>query len=99
MPLWEAVEALAGSNIPVIVDCKHFDAWTVVEEVVRQLRPERCLVHSFVFELKFVAGRVRENPTSDANGRRLNACEPSRESFHCSPQRPARSGSRRTRWS
>jgi hypothetical protein len=35
MPLWEAVEALGDSNIPVIVDCKHYDAWTVVEEVVR----------------------------------------------------------------
>lgn len=62
MPLWEAVEALAGSNIPVIVDCKHFDAWAVVEEVVRQLRPERCLVHSFVFELKFDAGRIPGEP-------------------------------------
>jgi hypothetical protein len=42
----------------VIVDCKHFDAWAVVEEVVRQRRPERCLVHSFVFERKFDAGRI-----------------------------------------
>jgi hypothetical protein len=58
MPLWEAVEALADSNIPVIVDCKHFGAWPVVEDVVRQLRPERCLVHSFVSELKFEAGRM-----------------------------------------
>ncbi len=62
MPLWEAVEALGDSNIPVIVDCKHFDAWAVVEEVVRQLRPERCLVHSFVFELKFDAGRIPGEP-------------------------------------
>ena len=62
MPLWEAVEALSDSNIPVIVDCKHFNAWVVVEEVVRKLRPERCLVHSFVFELKFDAGRLPEEP-------------------------------------
>jgi hypothetical protein len=62
MPLWETVEALADSNIPVIVDCKHFDAWPVVEEVVRQLRPERCLVHSFVSELKFDAGRIPGEP-------------------------------------
>jgi len=62
MPLWEAVEALADSNIPVIVDCKHFGAWTVVEEVVGQLRPERCLVHSFVSELKFEAGRMPGEP-------------------------------------
>jgi hypothetical protein len=62
MPLWEAVEALAVSNIPVIVDCKHFDAWPVTEEVVRQLGPERCLVHSFVSELKFDAGRSPGEP-------------------------------------
>jgi hypothetical protein len=62
MPLWEAVEALADSNIPVIVDCKHFSAWPVTEEVVRQLGPERCLVHSFVSELKFEAGRVAGEP-------------------------------------
>jgi len=62
MPLWEAVEALADSNMPVIVDCKHFGAWPVVEEVVRQLRPERCLVHSFVSDLKFDAGRMAGEP-------------------------------------
>lgn len=62
MPLWEAVESLGDSNIPVIVDCKHFDAWAVVEEVVRQLQPERCLVHSFVSELKFDAGRTPGEP-------------------------------------
>lgn len=62
MPLWEAVEALADSNIPVIVDCKHFGAWSVVEDVVRQLRPDRCLVHSFVSELKFEAGRMAGEP-------------------------------------
>src|SRR5215469_3092736 len=62
MPLWEAVETLSDSNIPVIVDCKHFEAWPVVEKVVRQLRPERCLVHSFVSELKFDAGRIPGEP-------------------------------------
>jgi len=62
MPLWEAVEALADSNIPAIVDCKHFDAWPVTEQVVRQLGPERCLVHSFVSELKFDAGRIPGEP-------------------------------------
>jgi len=46
----------------VIVDCKHFGAWSLVEEVVRQLRPERCLVHSFVSELKFDAGRRPGEP-------------------------------------
>lgn len=62
MPLWEAVEALADSNRPVIVDCKHFGVWPAVEDVVRQLRPERCLVHSFVSELKFEAGRMPGEP-------------------------------------
>ena len=62
MPLWEAVETLSDSKIPVIVDCKHFAAWPVVEKVVGQLRPERCLVHSFVSELKFDAGRIPGEP-------------------------------------
>jgi len=62
MPLREAVEALACSNIPVIVDCKHFGAWPVVEEIVSQLRPERCLVHSFASELKFDASRRPGEP-------------------------------------
>jgi hypothetical protein len=62
MPLWEAVETLADSNIPMIVDCKHFSAWSVTEDVVRQLGPERCLVHSFVSELKFGAGRMAGEP-------------------------------------
>jgi hypothetical protein len=62
MPLWEAVEVLARSGIPVIVDCKQFDAWPVVDKIVRQLRPERCLVHSFVSELKFDASRVQGEP-------------------------------------
>lgn len=62
MPLWEAVEALAPSNIPVIVDCKHVNAWPVVESVVAELRPERCFVHSFASELKFDAGRADGEP-------------------------------------
>jgi hypothetical protein len=62
MPFWEAVEALTDSIIPVIVDCKHFAAWPAVDEVVRQLGPERCLVHSFVSELKFDAGRMPGEP-------------------------------------
>ena len=62
MPLWEAVDALANSKIPVILDCKHVDAWPVVESVVAQLRPERCLVHSFVAELKFDASRGDGEP-------------------------------------
>ena len=58
MPLWKAVEALSRSNIPVIVDCKHVDAWPVVENVVTELRPERCFVCAFASELKFDVGRA-----------------------------------------
>jgi hypothetical protein len=62
MPLWEAVEALAQSNIPVIVDCKHVNAWPLAENVVTQLRQERCFVHSFASELKFDACRADGDP-------------------------------------
>jgi hypothetical protein len=34
----------------------------VVDEIVGQLRPERCLVHSFKSELTFGAGRVPGEP-------------------------------------
>ena len=53
MPLWEAVDMIAGAAIPIIVDCKHFDAWPVVEEVITRIGPARCLVHTFVAELRF----------------------------------------------
>ncbi|MGO9454815.1 MAG: hypothetical protein ACLQDV_27770 [Candidatus Binataceae bacterium] len=62
MLLWEAVDAIANSTIPVIVDCKHFDAWPVVEKVVARIGPERCLVHSFVTELKFDSSRRQGEP-------------------------------------
>jgi len=62
MPLWEAVELIAHSTIPVIVDCKHHAAWRVVEEVVARIGQERCLVHSFVSELKFDASRFEGEP-------------------------------------
>jgi len=38
------------------------NAWPVVENVVTQLRPERCLVHCFASELKFDAGRADGEP-------------------------------------
>lgn len=62
MPLWEAVDMMARSDIPVIVDCKHFDAWPVVEKVVEKIGPERCLVHSFVSEFKFNYSRKDNEP-------------------------------------
>src|SRR5215475_4092200 len=62
IPLQEAVKELAPSSIPVILDCKQSDAWPVIDGLVRQLRPERCLVHCFVSELKFDATREPGEP-------------------------------------
>jgi hypothetical protein len=62
MPLWDAVEALAKSEIPAIVDCKHVAAWPIVEEVITRIGPHRCLVHSFVKEFKFHYSRMQGEP-------------------------------------
>ena len=62
MPVWEAVDAMAKSEIPAIVDCKHVDAWPIVEEVIVRIGPQRCLVHSFVSELKFDHSRMQGEP-------------------------------------
>jgi len=53
MPFWAAIELASKANIPVIVDCKHYDAWPIVEDVIGKFGAHRCLVHSFVSELKF----------------------------------------------
>lgn len=53
MPFHEAVELISKSNIPVIVDCKHYDAWSVIEEVIDKIGAHRCMVHSFASEFKF----------------------------------------------
>ena len=62
MPLAAAVDLLAKSDIPVIVDCKHIDAWSVVEGVVAKLDARRCLVHAFAEELKFDFSRGPGEP-------------------------------------
>ncbi len=62
MPLWEAVNLISKSNIAVIVDCKHFDAWPVVEKVIAKIGPERCLVHTFASELKYNHSRKEGEP-------------------------------------
>lgn len=62
MPLWEAVDTIAKSNIAVMVDCKHFNAWPIIEEVVAKIGPERCLVCAYVFELKFNYSRKEGEP-------------------------------------
>ena len=95
MPLWEAVRTLAGSHIPVIVDCKHVNAWPIVESVVAQLRPERCLACSFVSELKFDASRAEGEPdfvtewSSIATLRELKRKFPSLTTTACAKWLPA----------
>lgn len=49
----KALDLLSKSTIPVIVDCKHYNAWVLIGDVVEKLGQERCLVNTFVDELKF----------------------------------------------
>jgi len=60
MPLWEAVDLISNAAIPVIVDCKHFNAWHYVEEVINRIGEDRCLVHTFASEFCF--GYDRNSP-------------------------------------
>jgi len=53
MPFNEALKLISKSNIPVIVDCKHYDAWSLTKEIVARIGPHRCLVHIYASELKF----------------------------------------------
>jgi hypothetical protein len=62
MPLWDAVEMIAESDIVAMVDVKHYDSWQVVEEVVRRVGPSRCLVCSYVDEFKFNFSRGENEP-------------------------------------
>ncbi len=53
MSFAEAIELVGKATIPVIVDCKHYNAWPTVENVISRIGAHRCLVHSFATELKF----------------------------------------------
>ena len=53
MPFAEAIELVGKASIPVVLDCKHYDAWPVVEDAIKKVGARRCLVHSFGSELKF----------------------------------------------
>lgn len=53
MPFEEAVSSIVKGNIPIIVDCKQPEAWPIVEEVVKKIGADRCLVHTYASELKF----------------------------------------------
>lgn len=58
----DALPVNLANSIPAIVDCKHIDAWPIVEEVITRLGPHRCLVHSFVKEFKFYCSRMQGEP-------------------------------------
>lgn len=62
IPIREAVELISRSGIAVVVDCKHHDAWPVVEKAVFVIGAEKCLVHSFAEELKFGYSRKEGEP-------------------------------------
>lgn len=53
MPFEEVIDMISSANIPVMVDCKHFNAWRYVEEVIDRIGPERCKVNTFVSEFHF----------------------------------------------
>ena len=62
LPLWDVVERISKSNIVALVDCKHYDAWPVIEDVVAKIGPERCVVDSYVSEFKFGHSRADDEP-------------------------------------
>jgi len=62
MPIWEAIDIVARSNIVVMVDCKHCDSWPVIDEIVGKIGPERCLVCSYTSEFKFGYSRKPGEP-------------------------------------
>jgi len=59
-PIWEVVKKLKTTSIPVMIDCKHFKAWPVVEKVIKEVGPHRCLVNSFVSEFKFYYSYIKD---------------------------------------
>jgi hypothetical protein len=62
LPLWEVVDRISKSNIVTMIDCKHYDAWPVIEAVVAKIGPERCMVDSYVSEFKFGHSRADGEP-------------------------------------
>jgi len=62
MPFWEAVEMVAASDIFVMVDCKNHHSWPVIEAIVEEIGPQRCLVCGFANELKFGFSREPNEP-------------------------------------
>lgn len=76
-----AMEAVAAAQIPVIVDCKHHDAWKSVERVVTRIGAHNCLVHSFVSEYRFAAGRPSGEPDYETEWSGINMLRDFKERF------------------
>lgn len=53
MDFYSALNLVSEANIPVIIDCKDYNAWEIVESIVLKIGPHRCLVHIYAKELKF----------------------------------------------
>lgn len=53
MPFSQVLNLIVKADIPITVDCKQPEAWPVVKEVLNQVGPHRCLVHTFASEFKF----------------------------------------------
>jgi hypothetical protein len=81
VPLDEAVDALARSAIPVIVDCKRPEAWPAVKEVVARIGAKRCLVHCFVSEFKFDYSRKEGEPDFTSEWSPIEALSSLKDSF------------------
>lgn len=62
MPIWEAIDQVADSTIPALIDCKDFNAWPVVEKIIARIGEPRCVVHAFVSELRFEFSRAQGEP-------------------------------------
>jgi hypothetical protein len=62
LPLWGVIERIVTATIVVMIDCKHYGAWPIIEEIVDRIGPHRCLVSSFVSELKFGHNRADGEP-------------------------------------
>lgn len=62
LPIWDAVDKVAQSDIFAMLDCKHYDAWPVIEEVVKKIGSDRCIVGGYVSEFKFGYSRGDNEP-------------------------------------
>jgi hypothetical protein len=62
LPIWEVVHRIAESHIIALIDCKHYGAWPVIEDIIAKIGPGRCMVDSFVSEFKFGHSRADAEP-------------------------------------